>query len=706
MMKPVKILLGILLLVSACNNEMVIPSTGVVVETTATAQMTVSPESTNTLTMPANTPIFTPIPALLPTTTPLSIPTSEFGNGEVQFSLINQFGGSMQAIDVMGNRAYIGVGPRLQVIDITFPNSPKLLGQSEAFSSLIKAIDIVDNRAYVALGQGGATIMDISDPANMTTISTFGFDTRIVDLIVDQNILYGVTPDPRSVYLYDVSDASNPIQLTTGTFVRTEMSPVIIDGYLYARESSYDSNHHRINIFSYNDPPTPELEGSIPIEAHYSHFTIVDNLLYLISAGINSPNVLRMVDITDPTKSFMVGEVAIDEHRQPLGISVVNGYAYILDSKYTGTPCGYEVYIFDVSKPTNIQEVNRINEGICSNHFVTVGNQLYVAEPHQMRIFDLSNPTELIEIGRYSVPLAAGQPTRILADASNTYIFEALNQTLSIWDVSSPHAPSALAPPMPLAGGDAFGVANDLIYAPGLVGERKRFRIFSLTDLSQPELIMDELSGVYTATGEPAGYVATGTSLEVVNSEGLPLAPALNRDSEGYVGVTFTQPDQFVYVASVKALPFEPEYWQLEIYDATNPAGLELVGVMPIPISGRGRVKSIIVKDDYVYVIGGEKHLLVIDVSDKSSPQVVAELPLPSPATVSTIKGDHLYFGAFYEYDDSISGLYAVNISAPLQPYLAGFMQLAGGVQSIVQVGDLFYIASGDGGVHLLEANP
>jgi hypothetical protein len=622
----------------------------------------------------------------------------------------------MQAIDVVGNRAYIGVGPRLQVIDITVPNSPRLLGQSEAFSALIQVVDIVDNYAYVVLGQGGVGIIDIRDPANMTTTSMFGFDTKIVDLAVDQNILYGITPDDGSggrVYLYDVTDVSSPIQLTTGTSVKTKTSPVIVNGYLYTREGSFSNNNHKINIYSYDDPLTPELKGSISSETSYLYFQIVDNLLYLFGTGFNSP-VLKVVDITDPNQPLMVGELTVNERRQPLGTSVVNGYAYVLDSQYTGTPCGYEVYIFDVSEPTNIQEVNRISEGICSNHFVTVGNQLYVAEPHQMRILDLSNSTELTEIGRYSVPLGGGKPTRLLADGNNTYIFEAINQTLSIWDISSAHAPSALGPPMPLPGGDAFGVANDLIYASGLVGERQRFRIFSLTDLSQPELIMDELSGVYTATGEPAGYVATGTSLEVVNSEGLPLAPALNRDYEGYVGVTFIQQDQFIYVASVKALPFEPEYWQLEIYDATNLAGLELVGVMPIPFSGSGRVKTIAVKDDCVYVIWGENYvfsednykLLVTDVSDKSSPQIVAQLQLPPDATVSTIMGDHLYFGAFYEYDDSISGLYAVNISTPLQPYLAGFMQLAGGVQSIAQVGDLFYIASGDGGVHLLEANP
>lgn len=725
MMKLLKVLLGILLLVTACTTKEIIPPTRVVLKETVTTPITVSPESTNALAVPSATPIFTPlptatfiaspIPTLLPTPTPLSVPTSEFVNSELQFSIVDQFGGRMQAIDVAGDKAYIGVGPRLQVIDIADPNSPQFLGQSEAFPSMVQDIDIVDDIAYVALGQGGVRIMDVSDPTNITVKSAFGFDGQYgrFDLTVDENVLYGVGSNYGGggrVYLYDVTDASNPVHLTADTYpsVYTETPPVIVNGYLYTIGNSSDNKSHELNIFSYDDPLTPKLEGSVTVEGAYSYFTVVDNLLYLISYAINKPDALKVIDITDPTQPFVVGELTIDDPRDPGDIAVVNGYAYVLDNQYTGTPCGYEVYIFDVSDPTNVQEVNLMSQAMCSDEFVVVDNQFYIAEPHQMRILDVSSPTELTEIGRYAVPLAAGQPTRILTVNSNAYVFEAIEETLSIWDISNSRTPTALASPMPLIGGGAFGVANDLLYVPGW----KSFRVFSLADLAQPELIVDEPGGVHSATGEPAGIVATGISLELVNSESIPVASALNQDSEGYVGVIFTQPDRFIYVASRKALPFEPEYWQLEIYDATNPAGLELVGVTPLP----GMTRTITTKDNYVYVIWGEDYssgrpdailgeLLVIDVSDMASPQIVASLPLPPHVTTATIKGDYLYFGVFDVYNDSISGLYAINISTPSHPYLAGFKQLADGVQSIAQVDDLFYIASGDGGVHLLETN-
>lgn len=45
-----------------------------------------------------------------------------------KFSLAGQIGGVSYAVDAQGNYAYLGVGPRLYVLDISNASAPKLTG--------------------------------------------------------------------------------------------------------------------------------------------------------------------------------------------------------------------------------------------------------------------------------------------------------------------------------------------------------------------------------------------------------------------------------------------------------------------------------------------------------------------------------------------------------------------------------------------------
>jgi hypothetical protein len=51
------------------------------------------------------------------------------GNGmNHKLSLQGQLGGSSYAVDVQGNFAYLGVGPRVYVLDISKTSAPKFMG--------------------------------------------------------------------------------------------------------------------------------------------------------------------------------------------------------------------------------------------------------------------------------------------------------------------------------------------------------------------------------------------------------------------------------------------------------------------------------------------------------------------------------------------------------------------------------------------------
>ena len=84
------------------------------------------------------------------------------GGGMVVFSrplhlplrLVGQIGGVNNAVAVAGNRAYLGVGPRLVVLDISDPASPLVLGQTEPFEGVVEGIAVSGGYAYVTTRGG------------------------------------------------------------------------------------------------------------------------------------------------------------------------------------------------------------------------------------------------------------------------------------------------------------------------------------------------------------------------------------------------------------------------------------------------------------------------------------------------------------------------------------------------------------------------
>jgi hypothetical protein len=65
---------------------------------------------------------------------------------------------------VQGSYTYIGVGPRLVVVDVGHAAAPQQVGQSKALPDILWGIAVAGNLAYVAAGDAGLWVIDVSDP--------------------------------------------------------------------------------------------------------------------------------------------------------------------------------------------------------------------------------------------------------------------------------------------------------------------------------------------------------------------------------------------------------------------------------------------------------------------------------------------------------------------------------------------------------------
>lgn len=92
-----------------------------------------------------------------PTTNPdmNSTPTSE----GTLLKIVGQIGGPTQAVAVEGNYAYVGVGARIEVLDISNPAALQKVGATEAFGGEVRDITVANGFAYVATGGRGFILL-------------------------------------------------------------------------------------------------------------------------------------------------------------------------------------------------------------------------------------------------------------------------------------------------------------------------------------------------------------------------------------------------------------------------------------------------------------------------------------------------------------------------------------------------------------------
>jgi len=79
-------------------------------------------------------------------------------------SLVGQIGGDTRAMAVKGDYAYVGIGPRLVILNIIDPFLPTLAGQTAVLPGIVEDVVVVGNYAYVADGGAGLRIFDVSLP--------------------------------------------------------------------------------------------------------------------------------------------------------------------------------------------------------------------------------------------------------------------------------------------------------------------------------------------------------------------------------------------------------------------------------------------------------------------------------------------------------------------------------------------------------------
>ena len=134
--------------------------------------------------------------------------------------------GPCYATFVVGNRAYIGNGGAMEILDVSNPASPVYLGQVVT-PSVISGIFVSGTYAYVADGWEGLRVIDVSNPTAPVEVGFYDTGWYAWDVYVSGSYAY-VADWLDGLRGIDVSDPTAPLEVgffDTGGMLGTCMFP-------------------------------------------------------------------------------------------------------------------------------------------------------------------------------------------------------------------------------------------------------------------------------------------------------------------------------------------------------------------------------------------------------------------------------------------------------------------------------------------------
>lgn len=375
-------------------------------------------------------------------------------------ALIAQIGGGNFAVDVHGNYAYIGMGPRIGIVDIGGVSPISLIAESSVLPGLVSQIKVVNQTVYAITRGRGLYMIDVSDPSDPVEFGHYDIQVASRSLAVVNGIAYMGT-NSSELQIVDVSNpnASKPlgkIQLPDG-----------LSGIAVASERAYiATGKSGLAIVDVSDPANPLLVGMYDTPGTANDVAVDGNLAYVADGFMG----LQIIDVDDPAVPVLRGSYGNWRNYERIALS--GGLAYVFDSE-----SGYRLRILDVRNPDEPFEIGSyLSQRVYG--MAESGDRVYMVGSHAtLEVVDISEPAnpEANASLRISVP---SSPNRLVLEGNNLYVVD--GSELLIADVSDP------SNPVILGFYDTREYILDLVVSNGLAYVISEAAGLSVIDFSNP----------------------------------------------------------------------------------------------------------------------------------------------------------------------------------------------------------------------------
>jgi hypothetical protein len=545
--------------------------------------------------------------------------------------------GPAMAVAVDGNHAYVAAGSGgLIVLDVSNPAQPVRVGSYWA-AGVTRCVQVSGSRAYVARtvragggcianSRGRLDVLDVTDPAKPKLLGSHPMPRSITDLQIVGQLAYVVTLAERSSGL-EVLDVSDPTRLVglegrsssgsksvrvDGRRVCAMGGGVLQVGDADPARTGWDSIVAFTNVVA---------GGAVWLQGDYAYVTYAQD---------GQVGVLEAIDLRPPVTS--VGNFQTDEPL--LGIQVVGTSAY--------APAGDGgLLVFEVGDPKAPKAIGRLKTAGCAVGVTVAGRYAYVAGYEGgLHIVDVSEPARPVLMATYETGLTTRQVHveggRALLVSSDRHDSGLIGKCrLELVDISNPSVPTLLG------FYESPGTLKESSFSANLSCLLLEDGPLEVVDWSNPSKPQRTGTIAFDGVGDLVGlsswashvYLAIYDRLKVFDLSA-PATPRLVSE--------LALPDyiQELRVRGNRAYVV----WSngIRIFDVSNPAKPLAVGTWLSP-DGNIDGSSLGLGGNHAYLNTYQRSLLVLNIADPGNPFLAGTCSVHAPVVSVAAEGRYAY---------------------------------------------------------------
>ncbi|MCB2213310.1 T9SS type A sorting domain-containing protein [bacterium] len=262
------------------------------------------------------------------------------------------------------------------VLDISDPTNISEIASLNPFSS-IQDIWIDGSTMYLAVGSDGIRIWDISDPAIPQEVGFYETPSRsFFELWIEDHLVYATMGSDGNM-IFDVSDPANPTPTATYDGQGEETCMAVQQGQIYI-----GTQDDGVRVVDASDPYQPVEAGYFEPVAGMEALVIDGDYLYMMANN----EYLLSIDISDPFSPTEAGRCSIATEFWPVNLAVFDNHAYL-------STRGDGMYIIDVTNPVSPVVVDQLFPGEIVLYIEVDDGNLYAIRDNSIFIYELSDPS-------------------------------------------------------------------------------------------------------------------------------------------------------------------------------------------------------------------------------------------------------------------------------------------------------------------------
>lgn len=599
-------------------------------------------------------------------------PTAATSDQPSTWRMVGQVGGPTQGVAVQGDFAYVGVGLRLVVLDVSNPITPTEVGSTTPFPYFVEDVVISGTLAYVAAGGAGLRVVSILTPTAPVEVGFWDSPGYAEGVAVSGNTVY-LADGPYGLWTVDVSDPAHPTPGGSAYDMNYAFEVAVSGHRAYIAAAGAG-----LLVADVSNPAQPVEVGGLDTPGY----------AYGVAGRAGRPYVyvadawegLRVVNVFNPANPVEVG--ACDTPGWALHVAVAGTTAYVADG-------AGGLRIVDVSNPADPNETG-VLEGMGLARRVAVAEAMaYVADLRGgLRLVDVSDGVHPAEVAQWWMLTEARR-----AAVNGEYAYVAAGfQGLQVVDVSDPAHPTEVgAYDTEGSYASSVVVSGTYAYLGAFLGGPWGLHVLDVSTPTHPVRV----SFFPTPFGAYRDIVLVGQILYIADEWGLSLIdvsnPALPAQV-GFIQLNQNQQDTIGVAVSLPLAYLADAHDGMKIVDVSNPYTPTLVGVYD-PIHW---VDSVAVSGTLAYV-GDHGGLRIVDVAHPDAPVEIGSYDTPDIVNAVAVSGTTAYLST------GGAGMIALEVSNPLAPTLIAIVNTPGVAWHAALADNYAYVADGYGGLLILE---